>query len=105
MKQRVRRSSFAMDDDPITLIVALDSDVSCHELLSKKKKICIIYIICISHNITCIVCHQCNHVLILVRVMLWARFLLMMDTRLTTRKESLCIVHSPSLLTHSLERK
>ena len=103
MKQRVRRSSFAMDDDPITLIVALDSDVSCHELLSKKKKkkkkkkkL---------HSIMCIVCHQYNCVLILVRVMLWARFLLMMDTHLTTKKESLCIVHSPSLLTHSLERK
>ena len=37
------------------------------------------------------------------RAMLWARSLLMMDTHLTTRMENLCIVHSPSLLIHSLE--
>lgn len=44
MKQRVRRSSVAMDDDPITLIVALDRDVSYKKNRNTFTYLVIVYV-------------------------------------------------------------
>ena len=80
MKQRVRRSSVAMDDDPYTLIIALDRDVSYHIFRVTR--------------------HYLYHVHCSSRVMQWERSTLMMGTRMTTNLENSFSDVLPSQPTH-----